>query len=49
MGDGRRILKEVVITPSQAQILALLREGRTVEGARRSIGINRSTLYPECG
>jgi hypothetical protein len=33
----------------QAKILALLREGRMVEGARRSIGINGSSLYPECG
>jgi AcrR family transcriptional regulator len=36
----------VVPTPEkQAEFLSLLREGRTVEGAARNVGIHRSTLY----
>jgi transposase-like protein len=36
----------VAPTPEkQAQFLALLREGRTVEGAARAVAIHRSTLY----
>ena len=36
----------VAPTPEkQVEFLALLREGRTVEGAARNVGIHRSTLY----
>lgn len=36
----------VAPTPEkQAEFLSLLREGRTVEGAARRVGIHRSTLY----